>query len=231
MKTALAIRHVHFEDLGLIQPVLQRHGYMVHTLDAGIAALDTAQLVDTDLLIVLGAPIGAHDEHFYPFLHDELKALRLRLAAQRPTLGICLGAQLMARVLGAKVAPMQYKEIGYAPLHNIEPDSLLAPLNDIPVLHWHGDQFDIPLQATQLAASERCPNQAFAEGNYALGLQFHLETDAKQIERWVIGHAAELHHAGIDPRQIRLDAHAHGDVLRTAAEQVIENWLHGLPQL
>jgi len=230
MKTAIAIRHVHFEDLGHIQPMLQRNGYKAHILDAGIDTLDATQLMDVDLLIVLGAPIGAYDEQTYPFLQHELQALHQRLSAQRPTLGICLGAQLMARVLGAKVAPMPRKEIGYAPLHDIEPENLLAPLNAIPVLHWHGDQFDIPNQATRLAASALCPNQAFAVGNYALGLQFHLEADASQIERWLIGHATELHQAGIDPRQIRADAQTHGERLRTAAEQVIENWLHGLPK-
>lgn len=231
MKTAIAIRHVHFEDLGIIQPVLQHYGYAVHTLDAGIAALNATQLADADLLIVLGAPLGAHDEHLYPFLHDELDALRLRLVAQRPTLGICLGAQLMARVLGAKVAPMRHKEIGYAPLQDIEPDSLLAPLSAIPVLHWHGDQFDIPQRASRLAASARCPNQAFSVENYALGLQFHLEADASQIERWLIGHASELHHEGIDPSQIRIDAQTHGERLRTAAEHVIGNWLQSLTQV
>ena len=230
MKTAIAIRHVHFEDLGLIQPVLQRHGYDVQTLDAGISALDSAQIVNADLLIVLGAPIGAHDEHIYPFLEHTLNALQHRLGARRPTLGICLGAQLMARTLGANVKPMGHKEIGYAPLSHIEPDCVLTPLTDIPVLHWHGDQFDIPPQSQRLAASTHCPNQAFALEHHALGLQFHLEADATQIERWLIGHAAELHHAGIDPCQIRLDAQTHGDVLRKAAERVIENWLHGLPQ-
>ena len=151
MKSAIAIRHVAFEDLGDFAPILREHGYAIQILDAGVDALDTQASRHADLLIVLGAPIGAFDEALYPFLLDELSLLQHRLANQQPTLGICLGAQLMARALGAEVAPMGHKEIGYAPLSFIEPDSVLAPLGDIPVLHWHGDQFAIPQAASPRA--------------------------------------------------------------------------------
>lgn len=120
-----------------------------------------------DVLIVLGGPISANDEMGYPFLCQALEIIQQRLAQQRPVLGICLGAQLMARALGARVAPLGVKEIGYGPirLSSAPQTSVLAPLSDVPVLHWHGDRFDIPDSAIRLAGSAALP---LWEINYAV---------------------------------------------------------------
>ena len=229
MKTALALRHVPFEDLCLLAPLLQQRGYAVHIHDAGVGTLDGHP--EPDLLVVLGGPIGAFDEAAYPFLTDTLERLRLRLARQRPVLGICLGAQLMARALGAAVAPMGHKEIGFAPLA-LTPDgehSVLAPLADgTPVLHWHGDQFDIPPGAQRLASTPLCQNQAFAVGTHALGLQFHLEADLSRMEQWLVGHACELAAAGVDLHALRSGAREHRTALTQAAEAVFGAWLDGI---
>ena len=115
-KTAIAIRHVHFEDLGAFDRVLRRHGYAVGYCDAGIDDIGNVDPLAPDLLIVLGGPIGAHEESLYPFLGPELALLEHRLAAARPTLGICLGAQLIARALGARVYRARVKEIGWSEL-------------------------------------------------------------------------------------------------------------------
>ena len=227
MKSAVVIRHVHFEDLGSLAQPLREQGYSITMLDAGIDDLCNARLEQADLLIVLGAPIGAYDEVFYPFLLDELRLLRQRLAANRATLGICLGAQLMARALGARVSAMPRKEIGYAPLQ-LAAHPLLAPLDGVSVLHWHGDQCDLPSGAQCLASTALCAVQAFALGNDALGLQCHLEADARQIERWLIGHASELHSAKLDPREIRQQAQSFGQALESAAQQVFSAWLQKL---
>jgi GMP synthase (glutamine-hydrolysing) len=116
LPTAVAIRHVAFEDLGAFAMPIERAGYRVHYYDAGTDALWTLEPVKTELVIVLGGPIGAYEDEVYPFLREELDLLTERLAAGRPTLGICLGAQLMARALGARVYPGAAKEIGFAPL-------------------------------------------------------------------------------------------------------------------
>ena len=116
MKTVVALRHVAFEDLGTLDPLLRQQGASVRYLEAGCDALDQLEALGPDLLIVLGGPIGANDEALYPFLRQELALLERRLAAGRPTLGICLGAQLMARALGARVYPAAGKEIGWSPL-------------------------------------------------------------------------------------------------------------------
>ncbi|MFD9700150.1 glutamine amidotransferase [Lentzea sp. NPDC059081] len=222
-KTAVAVRHLAFEDLGLIDPVLRDHGYAVRYLDAGVDEIDPGVFLSAGLLVVLGGPIGANDGDRYPVVDQEIAALRPRLAAGLPTLGICLGAQLIARALGATVAPSGVTEIGYGPL-TLTADSVLAPLAGVPVLHWHNDRFAIPAGAVHLASTPSCDNQAFSHGS-ALALQFHLETPATDVERWLIGHAEALSAAGIDPADLRRAAAEHGPALTAAAGEVLRGWL------
>lgn len=233
-RTVLAIRHLAFEDLGLLDPLLRERGYAdIRYADAGVDPLGDAALADApDLLVVLGGPIGAHDEADYPFLADELRLIERRLRSGRPLLGICLGAQLMARALGARVAPMPHgrKEIGFAPLTltSAGQASPLAALPEgLPVLHWHGDQFDLPAGVPSLASTADCPHQAFVAGPAALALQFHLEADPRRIEQWLVGHAAELGQAGADVGALRRDAARHGTALAPALGRVLDAWLPG----
>lgn len=230
-KTALAIRHVHFEDLGVFEGALGAAGYRVGYHDVDERGLDRVDPLAPDLLVVLGGPIGVYEVEAYPFVAEELRMVGDRLAAKRPTLGLCLGAQLMAAALGARVAPMDHKEIGFSPLTLSEAGrgSPLRHLDGVPVLHWHGDAFEIPAGADNLAATALCPTQAFAAGPNILGLQFHPEVDATAgIERWLVGHAAELAHGGIDPRSLREQASKHGPALRQAAPRMIAEWLERL---
>ncbi|WP_280192715.1 glutamine amidotransferase [Delftia sp. PS-11] len=227
MKTAIAIRHLDFEDLGTLQPLLAEHGYAIRYVDATLDDLSAPSLQAADLLVVLGGPIGAFDEHLHPFLLGELALLHARLASGRPLLGICLGAQLIARALGACVRPMGHKEIGFGPLALTAQGqaSPLALLGSTPVLHWHGDQFELPDGAQRLASTAACVNQAFAVGQLVLGLQFHLEADTRRLERWLVGHACELAQAGIDPRMLRGAAQDLEAALPAAAHAVFTRWL------
>jgi GMP synthase (glutamine-hydrolysing) len=228
MKTAVALRHVHFEDLGTLELLLVERGYRIAYRDMGAVTGRTPNVESADLLVVLGAPIGAGDEQMYPFLKSEIKWIEQRLAARRPLLGICLGAQLMARVLGASVLPMTRKEIGFSPVE-LTAAGKQSPLRSLPrdvsVLHWHGDQFAIPAEAENLARTATCPHQAFAVGDFALGLQFHLEADADRLEPWYIGHAGELSAARISPVALRAQAKEHGVRLKAAATKVFGSWL------
>lgn len=229
-KTAIAIRHVHFEDLGTLEPLLHKRGYVVRYLDATVDDLTAINALAPDLMIALGGPIGAFDEGIYPFLAHELALIQRRVANRAPILGICLGAQLIARSLGAKVYPLGVKEIGFNPLQLTAEgrQSPLAILGDTPVLHWHGDQFDIPPDALRLAGTEVGVNQAFSLGDTVLGLQFHLEVDVRYIERWLVGHANELGQAGVDPRTLRTQAQQMRERLEAASGAIFTAWLDGI---
>jgi GMP synthase (glutamine-hydrolysing) len=105
--------------------------------------------------------------------------------------------------------------------------SVIAPLDDVAVLHWHGDNLDLPPGAVRLASTKSCPNQAFTIGHHVLGLQFHIETPPQALERWLIGHACELASAAINPVSLRAQAAKHGALTASAGSRVLEAWLDG----
>lgn len=226
MKTAVAVRHVAFEDLGLIEAWLKQRGWRIVYHDAGADAPSTIDLDQADLFAVLGGPIGAHDDALYPFLSDEVGLIRQRIDSGRPMLGICLGAQLMARALGATVGPMAAKEIGYAPLELTAPGrtTSLARIGEQAVLHWHGDQFELPQGVPTLAGTAACPHQAFMVGEHAMAWQFHLEVDAARIEQWLIGHTVELRQSGVDIGRLRAAALRHRAGLARVLDEVLTDW-------
>jgi len=234
MKSAIALRHVAFEDLGTLAPILDARGYAVSYREAGVDDLTATDLRSADLLIALGGPIGVYEERDHPWIADEISLLESRLAADRPTLGICLGCQMMARALGARVYGGGPKEICWKPvaLTDAGRASSLAPLGatGIAPLHWHGDTFDLPDGASRLAETDLYPNQAFAHGPAALGLQFHVEADAARIETWLIGHTVEIAATpDTDVGTLRAGATAHGADLAAAAQACFGAWLDGLP--
>lgn len=230
-KTAVAIRHVHFEDLGAFEAILEGAGYGVRYHDGGVESFQAVDPIGTDLVIILGGPVGVYETEAYPFLIEEGEFVKARLSAKRPTLGICLGAQLIAAAMGANVAPSGIKEIGFSALTLTEAGrrSPLRHLDGVPVLHWHGDMFDIPAGAAYLAATEVCRHQAFTHGANIMGLQFHPEIALDSgIERWLIGHAVELAAAKGDPRALRRDYEQCGPLLQEAARKMFAEWLDGL---
>jgi len=229
MKTVFAIRHVAFEDLDSFALTLTERGYTLRYLEAGqddLAALDP---LAGDLWVVLGGPIGVYEETAYPFICDELRLLRARLDAGRPTLGICLGAQMIARALGARVYPGGRKEIGWKPLQLTDAgrvSPLAAFADGTPVLHWHGDTFDLPEGATLLASTDLYPHQAFAWGHHALALQFHIETTARGLERWFIGHAGEIASTpGLSVPLLRDETAHHAVDAEERGRQCLTAWL------
>ena len=149
-----------------------------------------------DLLVVMGGPMGVHDAGEYPWLAAELEFIQEALARGRRVFGVCLGAQLLARALGAEVRSSPHQEIGWSPVR-LTPEFRAAPAGRglperLPALHWHRDTFDLPADAMPVGASDGCANQGFLRGEQALGLQFHLEIGPRELPGLLAAFADQL---------------------------------------
>jgi GMP synthase (glutamine-hydrolysing) len=225
----LAIRHVHFEDLGSLERVLGERSRPVRYLDVGFARIEAPNPVAPSLMVVLGGPISATDDARYPTLVPLLSMIEKRIAAGLPTLGICLGAQLIALALGARVYRAGQTELGWTPL-TLSEAGRLSPLRHLDgaqtsMLHWHGDTFDLPAGATHLASTPACENQAFSWGQHVLALQCHPEIRADRFEPWLIGNAGEIAAEGVDVRELRAQTARFGPGLEEAARRMFGEWL------
>lgn len=230
-KICTAIRHLHFEDLGTFAQPLRDADYDIQYLEA--ATDDLSPALNADLCVLLGGPVGVYDANLYPFLTTELAIARHRLTEQLPLLGVCLGAQIIAAAAGANVYPgAAGKEIGWSSLQMTEPAltagfaQSIGPNESvkIPMFHWHGDTFDLPVDAELLATTDKY-RQIFRIGSTTLAFQCHPELDADCIEKWLLGHASELSVAQVDLEKIRQDTRLHGETLRQFSQQWLALWL------
>ena len=177
------LQHVPFEGLGSIESWLESAGYSITSTQLYESA-SLPELEQVDLLIAMGGPMSVNDEDEYPWLVLEKKFIRDAINAGKPVLGICLGAQLIASAMGAKIYKNAETEIGWFPLQGLShvSDSLFRFPSSTQVFHWHGETFDLPAGATLLASSDGCVNQAFQLGAAVIGLQFHLETTLESVK-------------------------------------------------
>ena len=231
MKTAVAIRHVAFEDLGSWEKQLSKN-YVIRYMDAADADISLLRNEEIDLLVVLGGPIGVYQEAEYPFIRDEIALISDRLKHDLPTLGICLGSQLMARALGAKVYPNRTKEIGWEPLKLSEKgkNSCIRHLSHelTSMFHWHGDTFDLPKGAHLLASTPNCQNQIFTWKKNGLAFQCHPEITSQRLEAWWIGHAAELSSHKLSVNQLRQESAKLAPMLEKQSLQCLDEWLSAI---
>jgi GMP synthase (glutamine-hydrolysing) len=230
MKSAIIVQHLAFESIGTYGPLLERLGYQLTVCLAGRDDIRKFHPLTADLAVVMGGPIGVYEADDYPFLHAEMKWLEERLAADRPTLGICLGAQLMAASLGAKVFPGHGTELGWERIL-LTDRGLRHPIAELTggsgtVLHWHNDTFDLPAGAELLASTPAYPNQAFAIGQHGLALQFHVEVEPTMLEQWYIGFTGDIGRLGKNKlKELRLDTEQQASALRLRAEAFLCRWL------
>jgi GMP synthase (glutamine-hydrolysing) len=185
----LVCQHVPHEILGTLNPLLRAAGFRIRYVNFGRHPDAQPALDGYGGLVILGGPMNVDQVDRFPHLRTELRLIESALTAGLPVLGICLGAQLIARALGARVRPNREKEIGWFDVSLTAEgrrDRLLAPFAPTErVFQWHGDTFDIPRGAVRLVTAPGCTNQAFRYADNAYGLQFHLEVDERLIERWL----------------------------------------------
>ena len=183
-------QHVHFEGPGHIERWANEHGHQVTSTRFFEAGHTLPDLAAIDVLIVLGGPMSIYDERDYEWLVDEKRFIGEAIEAGKKILGICLGAQLLANVLGAAVKPAPNKEIGWFSISRTDESKQLPLFHELfkdqtTVLHWHADKFELPYGALDLAYSAANKNQAFAVGQQLLGLQFHIETMPDNVQALV----------------------------------------------
>lgn len=218
MKNVLVIQNARLEGPGTIGDLLQSDGFSIQTI---LAKKEKIPPLDHTMLLVLGAPESANDDLQY--LKDEMALIKEAVQKNIPTLGICLGSQLMAKALGAKVYPGPKKEIGfYHDLIHDEKSSLFFGIKSpFTVFHWHGDTFDIPPGAQRLAHSQSY-NQAFRYGS-AVGLQFHLEVNSDIVQSW-LDHTHEELPQYISPSKIRSELDLHIDMVQSNMKAFYKNF-------
>jgi len=228
MPKLLVCQHVAWEPLGTLDPRLRASGFRIRYVNFGRDPRAQPTLDGYGGLVILGGPMNVDDVERHPHLGTEVSLVLDALERKIPVLGICLGAQLIAKALGASVRAADRKEIGWHDVSLSEGgkrDPVLGHLGaETRLFQWHGDVFDLPGEATHLASSERCACQAFRYGDNVYGFQFHLEVDEPLVERWlqVPAHRQEIEGLGgeIDPDRIRAETRSQIREMTAAADRV-----------
>lgn len=228
MSGALVLQHVACEGPGAIGDALRRRGLALRTVRAYAGEPVPATLEADDALVVMGGPMGVYESDRYPHLRDELRLIDDALRRGRPVLGVCLGSQLLAAALGARVYPSGGKEIGWYRVDLTDAAASDGLFRGAPrcftALHWHGDVFDLPFGAVRLASSAMTERQAFCHGDDAYGLLFHLEVTRPQLEEMVVAFADEIGAAHVSANDLLDQATAHLEALRGIGALVFDRF-------
>ncbi len=227
---ALVVCHKHEGDLGSFRSVLEERGFDIEFALGWHDKLPDINPLEHDLAIFMGGSMGVYQADVFPYLNNEIAYLKERVIADKPTLGICLGAQMIAKAMGQEVYPGDNgKEIGW---HEIElnaqsKDRTIKFLDKslTKIMQWHGDTFDLPNEAELLASSEQYQNQAYGIGKNVLALQFHPEMTIDNVEFSCVYSSAELKKNGINIPELRAETKERGDLLIAQTTKFFNTWL------
>ncbi|MCP4255645.1 MAG: type 1 glutamine amidotransferase [Candidatus Scalindua sp.] len=229
--TVQIIKHIDIEGPGTIGGFLKDDGISYDVIDVFSGDPLPDSLSDTSAVIVLGGPMNVYEEDKHPFLKQEDAFLKEVIVKGLPTLGFCLGAQLIAKATGALVKQNPQKEIGWFSV-SVTGDGSDDPLfqgfqEEFDVFQWHGDTFDIPDRAVRLAGSELCPNQAFRVGHNIYGLQFHVEVTDEMIYQWLDAYRDEVDSLTgiVDPDRIIADTKTKSESYKAQARLFCSNFV------
>jgi GMP synthase (glutamine-hydrolysing) len=231
VKRALIVRHTPVEGAAGFRLPIEEAGYRFERIDVFDPAFTTLDWLAPDLVVVMGGPMGVYERDDYPWIEGEVSGLSRRIGAGRPTVGVCLGSQMIAAALGCRVFPGPIKEVGFAPVALAEAahSSPLRHLRDVPVLHWHGDTFDLPDGAELLAATHAYANQAFRIGRTLLALQFHVEMGQDpRFDEW-LEDADYIAAAGMTVAALSEQHDRFGPAAVAAGRAMLAEWLRDLP--
>ncbi len=180
---AHCFQHLPFEKPGSLERWFEEHGYLL-TYTRFFESVNLPELGMVDFLIILGGTMSVNDEDQFPWLVAEKRFVRAAIESGIPVLGICLGAQMIASAMGARVFPNAEKEIGWFPIYAVETDdrSVFSLPARQTAFHWHSETFDLPPGAVRLAKSEGCEHQVFQLGDSVIGLQCHLEATPQTVK-------------------------------------------------
>ena len=231
MSQILIVVHQETSNPGLVGKKLRSRGYQLDIRCPALGDLLPPTMAQHTAAIIFGGPMSANDDDSHPFIRAELNWLPTALSSQKPYLGICLGAQLLARVLGAEVSPhpQATREIGYFHLRPTPASCSYMP-QPMKVYQWHKEGFTIPQGAVKLAEGDTFPNQAFCYGGTAFGLQFHPEITAEMILDWTARAPEQLVLPGAQPQALHLQNHEKfGAAVDDWLETFLDKWLQVTP--
>lgn len=233
IKNAIIFRHITSDGPGTIGHVLADRNVLMTQFDTFADPLDTFDALTPDLLVVMGGACGMYQDDDYPFLKEETAIVRKRLQADRPVLGICLGAQMMAKALGANVYPgTNGTEIGWNTIKVTEEGRKTCVRHfdeaATAVVQWHGDTFDLPQGAILLASSQKYKNQIFQWGKNGLAIQAHIEATPRMLKSWAVDAAHDVAQGKLDLTRLRADSEKWADTMVRQSTRALNEWLDGL---